>query len=404
MNKKIDVAVVGAGPCGSFTAYTAARLGVDVLVFEEHHEIGVPTHCAGHLSITGLKRLGLCLPQKIVENMIRGVVFYSPLGSRFSVRFNFPITIVVNRELFDKYIAKLAGEVGVQYCLGARVKSFLCSSGIVSGVVVDEHGKSRIVQSSIVVDAEGYPPVLLKKAGIQTPNLAMTVNAVQAEVDRIDDASEDMVEVYLGQEYAPGFFAWIIPKKDGTAKVGLATRTGNPKEYLQRFISKHPVASHKLRKSKVTHVSFHPISLGGPLSKTYADGVLAVGDAASQVKPTTGGGVILGLLCSKIAGEVVHEALKNNDFSAKFLSRYQRRWKQMIGFDMAVMLQTRKMLNRLSERQVDRLLKLCTELRVNEVLQGVRDVDLQGKSLMRLFLHPALHVLALQFFISWLRT
>ena len=75
------------------------------------------------------------------------------------------------------------------------------------------------------------------------------------------------------------------------------------------------MASKKLKKSQITGMSIHPIPLAGPIPKTYSNGFLAVGDAASQVKPTTGGGVIFGLTCAKTAGEVAYEAVKNSNFS-----------------------------------------------------------------------------------------
>lgn len=68
-----DAIVVGGGPCGSFAAFNLAKLGAKVSVFEEHHEIGAPSHCTGLVSISGLKHLGLDpLPSRIVENVIRG--------------------------------------------------------------------------------------------------------------------------------------------------------------------------------------------------------------------------------------------------------------------------------------------------------------------------------------------
>ena len=134
MNGKTDIIVVGGGPCGSFSALTAATLGAEVLVCEEHRKIGVPKHCAGHLSIAGLESLGLRLPRGVIENQIKGAVFHSPSGKEFVVRRGSPITYVVNRELFDKHLSDLARRSGVQYFLESKVKSFLFDSGFVQGV------------------------------------------------------------------------------------------------------------------------------------------------------------------------------------------------------------------------------------------------------------------------------
>jgi len=400
VNEKTDIVVVGGGPCGSFSAFTAARLGAEVSVFEEHREIGVPKHCAGHLSIAGLKRLGLRLPPKIIENEFKGAIFHSPSGKKLVIRCASPVTCVVNRELFDKYISNLAMKSGVRYFLESRVKSFLLDSGFVVGVAFRKGRVEKSLASSVVIDAEGCSSTLLKRTGIQTLDGSMVVNAIQAEVDRVDEVNLDMVEVYLGRKYAPGFFAWIIPKRDASAKVGLATRTGNPLEHLHQFMGKHPIASKKLRRSDVTNFSVHPIPLGGPIPKTYSKGLLIAGDAASQVKPTTGGGVIVGLSCSKIAGEVACEAVKKNDFSEALLSRYQSRCKELMGFDLAVMRQTRKLLNRLSDRKMDKIVDLCGKLGVDSVLEEAGDLDFQGRSLIRMIKHPTALIVMLYFIFS----
>jgi len=255
------------------------------------------------------------------------------------------------------------------------------------------------VASNIVIDAEGCSSLLLKRVGLQTLDRSMVVNAIQAEVDQVDDTDVDMVEVYLGRKYAPGFFAWIIPKKNGSAKVGLASKAGDPREYLRRFMQKHPVASKKLRKSKITSLSMHPVSLGGTIPKTYANGLLAVGDVASQVKPTTGGGIIFGLLCARIAGEVGYEAVQNRDFSEKFLSRYQFRWKKSMGFELGVMRRLRKGLNRLSDGQMDKIIGLCSRFGVAKALEDAGDVDYEGSALVHMIPYPAILVLALYFVV-----
>lgn len=404
MNDKFDAVIVGGGPCGSFSAFTMAKQGMNVIVCEEHKEIGVPTHCAGHLSLSGLKRLGLHLPSNVVENEFKGAVLHSPHGKKFSVKFNSPVTCVVNRELFDKYLSNLAVKAGAQYLFGSRVESLAVDSGIIRGVAIRRERTKKTLASSLVIDAEGCSSILLKKAGLQTLDCSMTLNAVQAEVDRVDDVNMNDAEVYLGREYAPGFFAWIIPKRDATAKVGLATNMGNPQENLHRFMQKHPVASKKLGKSKITRLSFHPISLGGAIPKTYSNGLLITGDAASQVKPTTGGGVIFGLICSEIAGKVAHEALQNHDFSEAFLSHYQSRWKEQIGFDLAAMQQMRKLLNLLSDDKIDRIIDSCTRLGIDTVLEEVGDLDFQGASLIRMIRHPSTLIITLYSVFSALTT
>jgi digeranylgeranylglycerophospholipid reductase len=398
MKTKPDIVVIGGGPSGSYAAYTAAKLGAKVVVCENHENVGTPDHCAGHLNIPSLKRLGIKVPQKAIENKIKGAVFVSPSGNKFVLRCHNPVTYVVNRTLFDRHIAELATKAGTEYRFKSRVKSLLLESGTVKGVALKEDR----IEANIVIDAEGCSSAILKQTGLDGLKASMTVRGIQAQVDGLEQVEEDMVEVYLGRNVAPDFFGWIIPRRDGTAKVGLATSTGNPHHYLRRFMEKHPVASKKLQKSKVTSISVHPIPLVGPIPKTYSNGFLAVGDAASQVKSTTGGGVIFGLTCAREAGKVAYEAVNSNDFSEAFLSRYQRRWKRLVGFDLKAMLRMRKMLNSLSDSRADRIIGLCNRLGIDETLEKFGDLDFQGRSLIPMIKYPSTLAVISYFLVSWL--
>lgn len=391
MNLMADVIVVGGGPCGSFSAFKMAKLGVKVLVCEEHSEIGVPGHCAGHVSLQGLKQLGLRLPKEIIENEIRSAIFVSPSGFELKVQFAAPVTCVLDRMLFDRFLAGLAEDAGAEYRMGFRVDSFLLDSGRVKGVLAS----NEALRSKLVIDCEGCSSLLLKKAGLPTLNGTMVVKGVEAEVDRIESMKDEAVEVYLGEKYAPGFYAWIIPRRDGSAKIGLATNRGNPEAHLQRFVKHHPKAKDRLKGSKIVKISYHPITLGGPLTQSYHDGLLIVGDAASQVKPTTGGGMVMGLNCARIASETAYEAIKQDNASANFLSTYQKRCQEMIGLDMAVMRRMRSLLNRLSDRQLDRIIALSSQIGLDKSLTEVGDIDFQGRGIRPLLKSPAAWAIAL---------
>ena len=392
VQRETAITVIGAGPVGAFTALNLAKLGLaaKTVVFEEHSCIGRPSHCAGHLNIKTLKKLGVRLPAKIIENKIRGARLYSPRGLNFRIERKTPITLVVNRELFDRTIAEEAEKLGVEFRLKFRVKEILVGNGKINGLVARNLSKKldEKFYSKLVIDAEGCPATLLKRINFPHPNPENFVYGGQAEVDKIKDVEDDVVEVYFGKKFAEGLFAWIIPRKDGTAKVGLAVKHGNPKKALFNFIHKHPIASKKLRKSQILSLSFHPIPLGGPIIKTFSNGLLVVGDAASQVKPTTGGGVITGMMCAKLAAKTALKAYKLNDFSEKTLEEYEKAWKKEIGFDLKAMLRVRKMLNRLSDRQIDKLFKLCIKIGLNQILEKVGDLDFQGRTLLKAASNP----------------
>jgi digeranylgeranylglycerophospholipid reductase len=387
-----DAIVVGGGPVGSYAAFNLAKLGVKVTVFEEHSTIGFPSHCAGHISLKSLRSMSLYpLPKGIVENTFSAANFHSPLGSKLSIKISCPVTLALNRARFDQFLANQAQNAGASVVLGSRVQSLLLMNGSVKGVNIRKaDGSAKKVYSKIVLDSEGISSRLLRQAGLKALKTSALVYAVEAEVDTVHDVELDAVEVYFGKAYAPGFYAWLIPRPDGSAKVGLATNHGDPREYLKWLMFKHPVASKQLNKAKITHVGYHAITLGGPINKSYADGFLAVGDCASQVKPTTGGGVIFGLTAAKAAAEVASQAIAQGDVSSNFLQTYQKRCNELLKFDFLVMLRIRRFLDSLSDQRFDEMLRVCGKLGVEKALRDVDEIDFQGKLFLTAVRKPSM--------------
>ncbi len=397
-----DVIVVGGGPVGSYTALNLAKLGAKVTVFEEHPSIGIPAHCAGHLSIRSLKAIGLYpLPEGIVENTFDAANFYSPSGFKFPLHLSCPVTAVLNRSLLDQYLAKQAQAAGARFRLNSRVQSLIIVDNYVKGVKLDDN---QNVYSKITVDAEGISSRLIKQAGLKPLNPDKLVFAAQAEVSNVKNVELHAVEVYLGRPYAPGFYGWLIPRPDGSAKVGLATNKGNPADFLKNLMFKHPVASKQLANAKITKISFHPITLGGLIPKLYSNGFLAVGDVASQVKPTTGGGVIFGLTSAQIAAQVAVKALQKGDFSSDTLIAYQKRCKDALNFDLSFMLKLRHFLDNLSDRKIEEAFRFCKQFGVDNAFRDVTEIDFQGQMILRQLSKPSMLVASAYLLLLYLST
>jgi len=379
MRESFDITVVGAGPCGSYSALVAAKKGAEVSVIEEHMEVGLPSHCAGHVSAHGLKALGIDVPSDLIENKIRIANFHSPFGRTLRVECEKPVTYVIDRVLFDQYLAELATRAGVSYLRGVCAESLLTDSSHVRGISVRGERQSQ-VEAKVVIDAEGVHAGLLKKANLPSPRKDAIVIGVQGYSSRVSDIEPESVEVYLGSSYAPGFFAWIIPRKDGSAKVGLAANRGNPRILLEHFVTEHPIASRKILEP-LTDISFHPIPLGGPSPRTYASGLLVVGDAASQVKPTTGGGIVFGLTCSRVAGDIAADSVAVGDRSSRVLSKYQESWRELLGNEFAIGRLTRRILSGLSDGALDRIFRIGKRFHVESSIGYVSEIDFEERIL-----------------------
>jgi geranylgeranyl reductase family protein len=388
-NQQLNAVIIGAGPAGSYTARRLAMLGVKTDVYEEHTEIGVPSHCAGHISIHSLKKFGYYpLPKNIIENTFNAANFYSPLGTKFSIHLKKPVTCALNRTLFDQYIANQAKQAGATFHLGSTVQSLRVENNYIKGVNLRD---GTIISSKITIDAEGISSRLLRQAKLDGLDRKSLVYAVEAEIDQVHDVEQHAVEVYMGSS-APGFYAWLIPRPDGTAKIGLATDRGNPQNYLKNLMTKHPVAKKQVKGAKIVKTNYHAIPLAGPISRAYSNGFLAVGDVASQVKPTTGGGVIFGLTCGKIAADVAKSAIDLGDVSAKSLSAYQKHCDAALNFDVTFMLRLRRFLNSLSDERWDSVLRFCNRFGVGNALSDVEEIDYQGRMMMHVATKPAMFV------------
>jgi flavin-dependent dehydrogenase len=195
-SRQADAVIVGAGPVGSYTALRLAKLGVKAHVYEEHAEVGLPSHCAGHISIRSLKALGYYpLPNGIVENTFDAANFYSPSGTKFSIKLKTPVTCALDRAKFDQYLAKQAQDAGATFHLNSTVQSLAIQNGFVKGINLKD---GTTVQSKITIDTEGISSRLLRQTGLRGLNGKGLVYAVETEIEGVSGVEEHAVEVYMG--------------------------------------------------------------------------------------------------------------------------------------------------------------------------------------------------------------
>jgi flavin-dependent dehydrogenase len=128
-----------------------------------------------------------------------------------------------------------------------------------------------------------------------------------------------------------------------------------------------------------------------PLSRTYGDRLVVVGDAAGQVKPTTGGGIYFGLLCAEIAANTLHRGLVNDDLSARGLAAYEQGWRKKLGKELKIDYYARKFYERLSDRRVDRIFEIIKSHGIDEALLKAKDLsfDWHSRAVLRLVGHQA---------------
>ncbi|MGD9396171.1 MAG: NAD(P)/FAD-dependent oxidoreductase [Candidatus Thorarchaeota archaeon] len=382
--------IVGAGPAGLLAATKIAEEGHSLLVLEEHSRVGEPDHCAGLLSSSGLESLNLKLPEEVVQNTVSGARIHSPSGHSIFIERGRREAFVVNRREFDSWLAEDAAKQGVSIVTDSKVTQ-----------IIDSKTKSKTIKTAtkefeteVVVLAEGSRSVLSKSVGFPTMPKRSRLPAYQYEVKGVD-IEEDLVEMFYGRQLAPGFFAWIIPLGERLARVGLASRSKS-KIRLDSALRHHPIIGKRLKNMKKVRGMGGVVLVGQPLSKISADGIVIVGDTAGMVKATTGGGVIIGGLTARIAGEAVNEALQKGDTSRKNLSRYDKQCKSMYYRELQTMYMTQKALTSLTDKGLDSVVRDAHDMGLLDIVRREGDMDLQGRVIRKLISNPRTLLLGLK--------
>jgi len=107
--------------------------------------------------------------------------------------------------------------------------------------------------------------------------------------------------------------------------------------------------------------------------------MLLVGDAAAQVKPTSGGGIYTGLLCAKYCSSVAIEALNKNDFSISMLKNYHKKWSAGIGRELNLGMKLRSIFKKLNDRQLDKYIKRFQNPIIIDTISKYGDIDYPSK-------------------------
>jgi digeranylgeranylglycerophospholipid reductase len=349
---RYDVAVIGAGPAGSMAAKKAAEGGASVVVFEEHPRAGWPVQCAGLLGVRAIEESELPRANFAIRP-VRGATVVSPGGFRLSFRSAETKAWVVDRRLFDRALLAEAARSGADVRIGSPVTDLVRDGGR-SILSVGRGADRQKIEAGVVISAEGVGARIAKCAGIGPPQEILS--SAQVEVPFEVEDSEN-VEIHLGKKVAPDFFAWAIPAQDGVARVGLCCRE-NACEQLKRFLQSPPILG-RVRGGPL-HLVVGGLPLGPPAS-TVAEGFLAVGDAAGQVKPTSGGGIYPGLVSAKIAGEVAATAALEGDGSAARLQEYERRWRSAVGRELRLGMIVHRMMAGMTDSELDDLVRLLAD-------------------------------------------
>ncbi len=337
-----DMVVIGAGPAGCIAA-RAGSSDRDVTLFEEHPESKRPVQCAGLISKSGLERLKI--PAKDwVLNEVRGARFFSRSGEMLEIDGREIKAYVVDRKEFDGYLLNNAINAGVNF-INERV---------------DDPSKITFDTSNRVVIATGTNYNLHRKLNLDMPTRFL----IAAQYDLKVECDPGFVELHI----TPEFFNWIIPAGE-YARVGTAAFQ-NPVLSLEKFVRKLKGKNRIKSGSGVLNKVFGTIPLYTPKIRTSYGKIVTVGDAAGMVKATTGGGVVMGGIAAQFAHETNYDAL----------------WRNEIGRELYLHSLIRKFVNKIPDKNLDKLFSLFNEEK--DIIETYGDMDMVSDLILKLLKNP----------------
>src|SRR5690606_986780 len=257
--------------------------------------------------------------------------------------------VVIDRQALDAHLAERAAVSGAEIRTGCRAQRVTADARGVS-ILTD----AGIVRARCAVLACGASYRFHREMGLGLPQAFLQSAQVESPFARLPE-----IEVRFGQAVAPGGFAWAVPiERQGLPYVRLGLMSvDRSRERFAAFAAAMTMrAGRTPAPIPAPRLKMLPLA---PVPKTYAHRVVAVGDAAGLVKPTTGGGIYYGLISGSLAAEVVERGLATDRLDERALSRYESRWKKRLGQEIRVGLAFRRLAARLDDTSIDELVDLA---------------------------------------------
>jgi len=354
MDEKVDVVIVGMNVAGATVSKELALLGIDILAIERlsQDRIGEKT-CGDGLEKHEFQRLNITIPKGnfVIRKITKGELISPDLKSSIVAQAE---GLGINRYQFNQHLVKSALNAGVKIHDETIAVSpifedygeFRKLSGIITQ---DKKGRIKKIKAKIVLDCSGVFAKIrnqLPKKWWVSEKVLNKDTAICYRETRILDYNLDelFVRAYFSNDIAPGAFYWIGCRDYRSLNIGIGIlrMPGYPnprKQFYSKLLERHPF----LKKGKISWKSGGIVPSRRPLDCMVGNGFVAIGDAACQVNPISGGGIGPSLFAGKLAADIINEALEKNDTSVESLWDYNVKYNHQYEMGHAFHQQTTKL-------------------------------------------------------------
>jgi geranylgeranyl reductase family protein len=319
-----DVAVVGAGPSGAWTATLLAERGARVALIDPSHPREKP--CGGGVTARALELVArhVSAPELQSINIRQARFLDSPHGSSATVTLEYrrQALVVASRRHFDGLLFEAAERAGVDVIRARATDVNVKDDGV---HIALRQGPS--VTTGFVVGADGANSLVRRRtrAAFRRDQLSMATGVFAHGVT----SEEIVIEMVLDP---PGYI-WSFPRPDHLA-IGICAQAdaGVPIERLRAILHDWLTRTGIAAGAYLESYSWPIPSLGAmdfQTAEVAGARWLTVGDAAGLVDPITREGIFFALQSAVIAADVLGSETANRE------ARYQDQIREEIGQELA---------------------------------------------------------------------
>lgn len=361
---RFSVSIVGAGTAGLIAARRLGELGFSTAVYDQRRVLGVPVRASGILSLSGMKGLGIDY-SGCETNRLHGAKIYAG-KSVLRVRSKTAMALVLDRKRLNDACHDQAVAKGAKVITGRRL---------------DGHSLGALAGAGVVIGADGAVSSVARHFGFgEIGKFAVTY---KAEYD-VSAEESDMVELFFDNKNYPGLFGWTCPNRKDLLEVGvgLYSGNGNARAAFDRLIKTEHISSIIGNKKPLSHgASMIPMRMRRSIVDEKRR-VMLVGDAAGQVKATTGGGIIFGGNAALMAAKAI---ARNADYGAP-LSDYEKEFRKAYGLDLEMHYMINRAYSSMGDGSMGRVISAMNALGLDKFLSSYGDMDRPSLVLKRFFL------------------